>query len=207
MLPFSREVYFYLFGQFNEQYLGAQVLGGFISLIIVLTALGWTRLPIRALWAGLALLWAGCGGLWFFRVFGPVNFMAPIYGYLACTQAIALGAFAIFSRKPQMCGTISHLAAFLFLLALAYPLADLALGPGWPNLRWPALNIEPLLCLTLGLTLQTQARWRPLLTIIPLLFALVTGYTAWVLPLQFDWLVLIAVILAGHGSCRVLSAK
>lgn len=197
MLPFSREVYFYLFGQFNSEYLWLQVLGGIGTAVIVLACFGRLRVPARALLGGLALIWAASAWFWFFQTFAPINFLAPLYGYLAIAQALALGLWARLCPKAQLGARARLPAISLFLIAFSFPLVDLIYGPGWPNSRWPALNVEPLLCVTVGLVLQMSLPQRYWLALVPLLLAVVTTYTAWVLPLRFDWVVLPAILLAG----------
>lgn len=203
MLPFSREVYFYLFGQFNGQYIWVQALAGLVTLLIMAGTLGLIRTPPRALLAGLAGLWATCAWLWFFQVFAPINFLAPVYGYLALAQAIALFAVACLIKQPVSRPPSLLPSVILFLLSLSFPLVDLISGPGWPNLRWPALNVEPLLCLTMGVILQFTPRWRYSFAIIPLLLAVVTTFTAGVLPLRFDWIVLPSILAAGVVALKL----
>ena len=75
---------------------------------------------------------------------------------------------------------------------LAWPLADLS-GHGWPSLRVAGLAPDPTAAFTLGLLLLTRGRTPVHLAVIPLLWIVVAGATAWILAIPQD----LALPLAG----------
>ena len=86
---------------------------------------------------------------------------------------------------------------------VGYPLLDAALAETpWTQLQYVGVAPGPLMLLTLGMLLLVPSRPPLVLAIIPLLWALVTGYMAWGLGLPLEYL----PALLGIASFAVLVA-
>jgi len=184
MLPYSREVLYSLFGELNASFAALQSIGA----ALFLAALGSLALSKARLALGLpGLLWIACGICWYFNIFAPINFLAPVYGWIALIQGIAL--LAACTRSPQLrSGTalLSTYAALVLLLSLI----DLFAGPGWPLTRLPGLHPEPLILLTTATALSlSRRRFGGALILLPLLLAGVAGYEAYALDMPQNYLV------------------
>jgi len=192
MLPFSREVFFSLFEAFNERFAWAHAaaLLCFAAAALRIFA-GRPAAPARWALGALAAAWAGLAEFWYFGLFARVNFLAPIYGWLAIGQSAALLAAAWASREGGAAPSRAEgaVAWACLALAFAFPFADQAAGPGWPAVRFPGLHAEPLILLTAAAWLRLRPRFRFALCLVPLALAGVAGYAAWALRLPQDWAV------------------
>lgn len=203
MLPYSREVYFSLFGELNTRFTLFQVVALLLALCIACLLLRPRRSQRRLLLVLLGALWAGTGYFWFYQTFGEINFLASVYTALAAVQALGLaGAAALKRASEPVLGASRTPAAALLLLALAWPVIDLVSGPGWPLARLIGLHAVPLLLITYA----TLLCFRPVvalpLGIVPLLLSGVSAYEAYVLVLPRDWLPLLGSLFAASLLIR-----
>ncbi len=192
MLPYSREVYFSLFGELNTRYQGlpqgiALLLALLLAWLLVRPAACQRRFALVLL----AVLWSGSAYFWFSEILAGVHFLAPVYAAMAAAQAVALGIAAALpsSTKSLEAGRIRCLP--LVVPALAWPLLDLFSGTGWPMVRGVGLHALPLLLLTQGALLRPPLRAALGLALMPFLLAGVCAYDAYVLDLHQDWIPLI----------------
>jgi len=190
MLPFTAEILFSSFGQYNRALWPLPILAPALALALIVLALRPVRHGARAIAALLALAWLWVGVGYHFLHFAALDFAAPVYGALFVLQALLLAwtgvvrdrlTFGFGADLFGWCGLALALAA-----AVVWPLADGLLGHGWESLRIAGLAPGPTAVFTLGLLLLTAGRTPLHLALIPLLWTLVAGATAWVLAIPQD---------------------
>jgi hypothetical protein len=190
MLPFTAEILFSSFGQYNRALWPLPILAPALALAIVLLALRPVRHGARAIGALLALAWLWVGVGHQFLHLAALDFAAPVYGALFVLQGLLLAwtgvvrdrlAFGFRADLFGWCGLALALAA-----AVAWPLADGLLGHSWQSVRVAGLAPGPTAAFTLGVLLLTTSRAPLHLALIPLLWTLVAGATAWVLAIPQD---------------------
>jgi hypothetical protein len=174
MLPFTAEILFSSFEQYNRALWPLPVVAPALALAIVGLALRPVRHGDRAIGGLLALAWLWVGVGYHFLHLAAIDFAAPAYGALFVLQGLLLLwtavirddlAFRFTGDLFGWCGLALALAA-----VLAWPLADGLWGRGWPGLRVVGLAPGPTAIFTLGMLLG--AGRAPLhLAIIPLLWA------------------------------------
>jgi Family of unknown function (DUF6064) len=204
MLPFTADVLFSDFAQYNRALWPLPALAPALCLAAILLPLrpmpGVDR-TIAALLAA-AWLWVGIG--YHILQFASLNFVAPVYGALFVLEGLLLAwsgvlrndlAFRFRAEPLGWCGLVLAIAG-----TLAWPLAD-GLIWGWRSARLAGLAPGPTALLTLGLLLLNTHRTPVRLAIVPLLWTLVSGLTAWVLGVTQDLLMPVAGIA---GFCLIL---
>jgi hypothetical protein len=198
MLPYSAEVLYALYGQYNQAIWPIQIL----FLVLAGVSLAFTLHPWRQ--AGrvvgmilvLAWLWAAIGFHW--QHFSLINFSAGIYAALFAAQALLI-AWTWVARG----GTSFHLdrdvagavAVTVIICALVvYPALDWLAGYSWPQWRLFGVAPGPTMLFTLGIMLLAQPRAHPVLVVIPALGLVIEAWSAWVLGMPQD---LLPAVVAG----------
>jgi hypothetical protein len=196
MLPFTAETLFSSFEQYNRALWPLPILALALALAIIILALRPVQGGGRAIGALLAAAWVWIGVGYHYLHFAAIDFAAPLYGAFFVLEGVLFAwtgvvrgnvAFRFGADLFGWAGLALAIAA-----ALAWPLADLS-GHGWPSLRVAGLAPGPTAAFTLGLLLLTEGRTPLHLAVIPLLWTLVAGATAWVLAIPQD----LALPLAG----------
>ena len=206
MLPYTAEVLSTLFEQYNRAIWPAQIIGLAIGIALIALAFRPIRGGGRVIGLGLAAAWAWTGWVFHFRTLAPMDFSAPVYGAAFLLQAALLAwAFGIrnaasFRVRPDTAGwTGMGLVAFGLI---AYPLIAGFAGDGWTSARLFGVAPGPTAMVTLGLLLLTESRTPLHLTIVPLLWCLIGGVTAWFLGVAEDLLLPPAAIVALYVAVR-----
>jgi Family of unknown function (DUF6064) len=207
MLPFTAEILFSSFEQYNRALwplpIGAPVLG----LTLLALALRPVRHGDRAIGMLLALAWLWVGIGYEFLHFAALDFAAPAYGAFFILEGLLLGWSALIRNRLACrftgdlfgwCGLALALAA-----VLAWPLADALWSRGWQSMRVVGLAPGPTAVFTLGILLLSAGRAPLHLAIIPLLWTLIAGATAWILGIPHD----LALPVAGIGAVVLILWK
>ena len=207
MLPFTAEILFSSFEQYNRALWPLPILAPALAVAIVLLSLWPVRRGDRAIAALLALAWLWVGVGYFILHFAAIDFAAPGYGLLFALEGLLLlwtglvqGRLA-FGRAGDLfgwCGLVLALA-----VALAWPLADGLAGHGWQSVRVVGLAPGPTAVFTLGVLLLTPTRTPLHLAVIPLLWTLGAGATAWILSIPKD----LVLPVAGAGAFALILWK
>jgi hypothetical protein len=190
MLPFTADILFSSFEQYNHALWPLPILAWLLGLAIILLTLKPVPGSNRAIGAILAAAWLWIGIGYHLLHFATINFVAPLYGAFFVLQGLLLtwtGAVrgkVAFRFRTGLFGSVG-LALALAAMA-AWPLADWVLGPGWRSVRLVGLAPGPTTAFTLGLLLLTHGRTPLHLIVIPLLWTLVAGATAWVITIPQD---------------------
>jgi hypothetical protein len=200
MLPFTAEILFSSFEQYNRALWPLPILAPALALVVLALALRPVSGGDRASGAVLALAWVWVGAGYFILHFAAFDFVAPIYGAFFILQGLLLGWSTVVRNRLAFrctgdlfcwCGLALALAA-----TLAWPLADALLGPGWASVRVVGLAPGPTAAFTLGLLLLCAGRTPLHLAIIPLLWTLIAGAVASILSIPQD----LALPAAGIGA-------
>lgn len=203
MLPYSIDVLFAIFGQFNCETWPAPLIF-FALALVMLAALGRSGGGIslaRAISVCLAIIWAWVGIGFHYIYFAPFNFAASFYAVAFVLQAL-LFAWAAYKAQPRYRwrrDTFGWAGLILLVYALAlYPLVDVGLGHGWQNSRLFAMAPGPTALFTLGLLLLTAGRTPFYLLVVPVGWGMTGGVLAWLLGVPQD-AVLPVASLVGVG--------
>ena len=204
MLPFTSDVLFSSFETYNRALWPLPILAVAVALAMILLTLRPIRGGDRAIGALVALAWLWIGVGYHFLHFAAIDFAAPVYGAFFVLQGLLFGWSALIHRLAFRFGADLFGWAGLALTiaaALAWPLAD-SLGHGWQSARVAGLAPGPTAAFTLGLLL-TAGRAPLHLAIVPILWTLVAGATAWVLTIPQD----LALPVAGVGAFALILGK
>jgi hypothetical protein len=207
MLPFTAEILFSSFGQYNRALWPLWIVAPAIALALVLLTLRPVRHGDRAIGALLALGWLWVGVGYFILHFAAFDFAAPAYGVLFVLQALLLAwtgvvrgrlAFRFTGALFGWCGLSLALAA-----VLAWPLVDALTGHAWQSVRVAGLAPAPTAVFTLGMLLLSAGRTPVHLALVPLLWTLVAGARAWILTIPQD----LALPVVGVGAFALIVWK
>ncbi|SHF14571.1 hypothetical protein SAMN02745148_01915 [Modicisalibacter ilicicola DSM 19980] len=200
MLPYSTEVLFALFAEFNRTAWPVAVTFQVLALaaLILVAYRPGQRASARALSALLAAAWAWVGIAFHWWHFAPFNFAAPWYGVAFLGQAL-LFAWAVLRRELRYrwrSAGVGWIGQALLLYALVgYPLVDWLLGHDWQSLRLFAMAPGPTMLFTMGALLLVQGRTPYHLLVIPVLWGVVGGVLAWRSGLPQDAILPVASLL------------
>jgi hypothetical protein len=188
MLPFTAEILFSSFEQYNRALWPLPILAVALALAIVLLTLRPVRGGDRAIGALLAAAWVWIGVGYHFLHLDAIDFAAPLYGAFFVLEGLLFGWAAMlrglaFRFDADLFGWAG--LALALAATLVWPLADLP-GHGWQSLRLAGLAPGPTAVFTLGLLLLTEGRAPLHLALIPLLWTMVAGATAWLLAIPQD---------------------
>jgi hypothetical protein len=207
MLPFTAEILFSSFEQYNRALWPLQILALALALAIVLLTLRPVRHGDRAIGALVALAWIWVGARCHILHFAAIDFAAPVYGVLFVLQGLLLAwtgvvrgriAFRFGRDLFGWCGLALALAA-----TFAWPLAEGLAGHGWQSVRVVGLAPGPTAAFTLGMLLLMAGRTPLHLALIPLLWTLIAGAVALVLTIPQD----LALPVAGVGAFALILWK
>ncbi len=199
MLPFTVDVFFSVFEQYNRAIWPAQILAYGLGLAAVLLTLRPVPGGGRLILAVLATAWAWMGVVYHLQHFATINFVAPAFGVLFVIQALLFFWSAI--RGKVTCRFRGDpfgwtgLGFVVFAMAL-YPLIAWRAGHGWPSAPMFGVAPCPTTIFTLGLLLLTEGRTPLHLVVIPVLWSLIGGAMAWLLYVPENF----ALPLAGVGG-------
>jgi hypothetical protein len=214
MLPFTAEALFALVARYNQALWPAPPLVLALGLLALLPTLRPARAGCRPADAGdravaafLALAWLWVGVFHHGLRFAAINFAAPAYGALFVLEGLLLawsgvvrGGLAFRARGGPLGRAGFGLAAAALVLL---PLADGLSGRGWWAVRLVGLAPEPTAAFTLGMLLLARGRATLPLAVLPLLWTLVAGVTAWILAIPQD----LALPALGLGAFALLLAR
>ncbi|TDX30858.1 hypothetical protein DFO67_104117 [Modicisalibacter xianhensis] len=206
MLPYSPEILFAIYAQFNQAVWPAQLIFNalLLGLIFLIAKRSGSATAARIVNGFLALAWAWTGIGFHLAHFAPFNFAAPYYGALFLVQA-ALFAVAALKASPRyrlargLPGVIG--VGLLGYGLFGYPLVDAALGQTWQSLRYFPMAPGATLLVSLGGLLLATGRVTYLLFAVPVLWSLIAGVLAWWLGLVQD-----AVLPVAGLMCLALFA-
>jgi hypothetical protein len=200
MLPFTADILFSGFEQYNRALWPPPLLAWGLGLAAALSTLRPVRGADAATAALLAAAWLWTGIGYHLLHFATINFAAPIYGAAFVLEGLLLAWSGVLRRTLSFRFRADVFGWAGLALALAalilWPLADWLTGHGAGSLRIVGLAPTPTAAFTLGLLLLAQGRAPLHLAVIPLLWALVAGATAWILGIAQDLALPVAALAA-----------
>jgi hypothetical protein len=189
MLPFTRDQFFAVFGEYNTAVWPAQVGLYFLALVAAgMVALGWRSSRPWVLGV-LALLWLWAGIVYHLLFFTRINGAAWAFGLLFVLEGGLLAWYALSLRRIDLERPTrwqGWLGAALITYALVlYPLLGFAAGGGIRQL--PVLGVPcPTAIFTFGLFFCLAPRLPRVLLAVPLFWAAVGGSAAFLLAVPQD---------------------
>lgn len=202
MLPFTADILFSSFEQYNRSVWPLPLLACLLALAAIVLTLRPVYSGDRAVALILAAMWLWTGIHFHFLYFAQFDFAAPAYGAVFAVQGLLLvwtGAVRgslTFRLRPEVSGVVGLALAFIALAGL--PLADWLAGYAWQSVRLVGLAPGPTAVFTLGLLLLAEDRTPIHLAVVPLLWSFAAGATGWILGIAQD-LALPAAGLVGFG--------
>ena len=193
MLPFEASTWLAILGQYNTAIWPLHGIGALLALGAVGLVAPGSRAAGRVIGLLLGVLWIWTGVAFFGGSLAPFHFASEWLAGVFVAQGLML-VFALTlmgqARFGWPGGRAGAAAVVTIVYALVgYPLLDLALtGTPWTQLQYVGVAPGPVMLLTLGMLLLVPSRPPLVLAIIPLLWALVTGYMAWGLDLPLEYL-------------------
>ena len=200
MLPFDAEVLTSLYEQVNRAIWPGQFLALVLGLGVVVLAVRPVAQSARTIGWVLAAGWVWTGAVFHLTYFAPLNFAAPVFGWLFILQAALLG-WTMGVRGHEAGGhpidAFGWVGLGLALAALIVaPLAEGLFRAGWAAVQLPGLTPDPTAVFTLGVLLMLRGRAPLHLALLPALWLAVSVATAWMLEAP-DAMVLPVLGLAG----------
>ncbi|AKJ94481.1 hypothetical protein TVD_03450 [Thioalkalivibrio versutus] len=192
MLPFEASTWLAILGQYNTAIWPLHGIGALLALVAMGLVVPGSRAAGRVIGLLLGVLWIWTGVAFFGGSLAPFHFASEWLAGVFVAQGLML-VFALTLMGQARFGWPGGLAGggavLMIVYALVgYPLLDLALtGTPWTQLQYVGVAPGPVMLLTLGLLLLVPSRPPLVLAIIPLLWALVTGYMAWGLGLPLEY--------------------
>jgi hypothetical protein len=200
MLPFTADILFASFAQYNQALWPLPPVALLLGLAAVLLTVRPVRDGNRLIGGFLAAAWLWTGIGYHMLHLARLDFAAPLYGALFVLEGLLL-PWAVVRRRLGFsfhAGLFGWVGLALAMLAVAWPLVDRLSGLTWQAERVVGLAPAPTTVLTMALLLLAERRTPLHLAIIPLLWTLIAGATAWILWIPQD-LALPVVGLGGFG--------
>lgn len=133
----------------------------------------------------LSAAWAWTGAVFHWQHFAGINFLAPAYGWLFVGQALLLAWSGGLRGRiaPRLDGSVVGRAgvALIGYAIIGQPLLALVSGEGLVAAQVVGLAPDPTAVFTLGLMLLAGGRAPLHLAVVPVLWTLIAGATAWAL--------------------------
>ena len=210
-VPYSREAYFSLFGQYNDAIWPAQIAACLFFLLIPWAAAFPMHVTGRVIAAILGAAWLWNGIAFHLMFFSRLNWAAWIFACLFIVQALLF--FVTGTLRDRIAFRLRRDAAAwagLFFIAYAIVMYPLVAEPVWPQLPLAGVAPCPTALATFGALLLIEGRtpWR--LIAIPALWSLFEGTNALVLGIPQDYVLpaaaLISVLLVARKNRLSASA-
>jgi len=208
MLPYSAEVLYALYGQYNQAIWPIQILFLVLAGVCLALTLNPWRQAGRVVGAILVLAWSWAAIGFHWQHFSLINFSAGIYAALFAIQAVliawtwvARGGIS-FRLDRDASGAVA--VTMIICALVVYPALDWVSGYSWPQWRLLGVAPGPTMLFTLGIMLLAKPRAHPVLVAIPLVWLCIEAWSAWVLGMPQD---LLPLVMAGIALFLLLRPK
>jgi hypothetical protein len=205
MLPFTAETLFASLAQYNQDLWPLPPVALLLGLAMVLLTLRPVQHSDRMVGGLLAAAWLWIGIGYYLLHLARLDFAAPLYGMLFALEGALLLWITLRGRLAFRFrgGLVGWVGLALAMLALAWPLLDRLSGLSWQAERVVLLAPAPTVILTLALLLLVAGRTPLRFALVPLLWTLIAGATAWILWIPQD----LALPVVGLGAAGLLLWK
>lgn len=191
MLPYTAEVLYALYGQYNQAIAPIHILFLVLAGTVLALTLRRSRQSVRVVGLILVLAWLWVAIAFHWQHFSLINFSAGIYAGLFGVQAMLIAwnlvvrSGTAFHRLHDLAGVVA--VAVIICAVLLYPILDWLSGYSWPEWRLFGVAPGPTALFTLGVMLLAQCRARLIiLAAIPVLWVAIEAWSAWVLGMPQD---------------------
>jgi uncharacterized protein DUF6064 len=218
MLPFSREQFESVFGDYNVAVWPVQWLACLLGAAIMLMLLRPSRGRDRGVGAGLAVMWAWTGFAYHGLFFSTINKAALVFGVLFVVQGAMLFHAGVlrgqlrFGRVPRGRAWLGW--SLLIYASVGYPVVGLWTGHRYPEMPMFGITPCPVTLFTVGCLLLASVPVPRRLVAIPFVWSLIGGSAAFLLDMPQDWplllsalAILAAAIEQQAGWGRLISRK
>ena len=196
MIPFDAETLLRLHAHYNAAIWPGQIAAFALGLIAIWLVLKPSRNSARLVAAILAVFWLWTGIVFHIRFFAAINWTAWAYGALFVLQGLLLSWSGVLRGNMKFrvaAHTIDRIGlGFALFAATLYPMVGWSLGREWTEAAAFGVTPGPLTLFTLGILILGTPRSRPGLFVVPVVWCLIAGTTAWALNMRADLLLLIA---------------
>ena len=205
MTPYDRETWFNLLADYNLAVWPAYGLAFFLTLILLLalfklgtqtSASIWARLPLSIL----AASWIWTGAIFHMQYFSQLNWAASWFGLGFIIQGFML-LIAAFSLKPiwvSLTTPRGRLVLSLLVLGLViYPLSGFFDNRRFAQLEWLPLLPTPVTLITFATLMGLKTKWRHVLILIPIVWAIISAAFAATLGLLEVYFLAIVILMWG----------
>ena len=207
MLAYTTEVFFSVFAQYNAAIWPAQVIAYALGALVVLLSLRPRRGSDRIIATCLAASWLWTGVVYHMMYLATIEGAAWAFGAAFAMQGMLFAWTGAARRRlrfrfsPDLYGW-AGLGLVIFSMAVTPLIGSLA-GHGWPRAPMFGVAPSPTTLFTLGMLLLMEGRVPLHLTVIPVLWCLIGGTTAWLLNVPED----LALPLAGVSATALVLWK
>jgi hypothetical protein len=209
-LLFSPRVYWRMFELHNAAFWPLHFATLAAGLAIILLVL-WP-LPRRGLWVALILaaFWAFVGWTFLWSRYAAINwaivYVAPAFGVQALLLAIAAARGGLAMDRRDIGAWLGVLLMAIGIVA--YPLLPPLFERPWRSAEVFGIAPDPTAIATLGALLMASGRLAPLLSVVPLLWLLLSGLTLRTMGDPQAWLPLLTAgtAVVALALCRLIPA-
>lgn len=187
-LPFTREQFFHVFGQYNQAVWPMQWFLLAVAVLLLVLVLARRDAPAKAVYWPLALLWFWMAVAYHWLFFRAINPAAPIFGLMFLLQGglfVVAGwgnARLVFRRRGWRFGWGLALVGYALVI---YPLLNRLLDQNWPQTVTFGLPC-PTTIFTLGLLAMLEEPGFRRLIVVPLLWCFVGSSAAFMVGVPQD---------------------
>lgn len=186
-LPYSAEALSVFISNYNRTIWPAQTIAIFLTLVVLFCFFRPFRLSSRLIGLVLALFWFWTGYVFYIQAFSTINFLAPAYGAIFLAQSAFVLYFSFIYDKIEFFfrkNGVGRAGLFFVVLALVvYPSAMSHYEGQWESYRLVGVTPLATTLFTMGLMFSAKSRSSIKLcaSVIPVLYILSSGVTAWFL--------------------------
>lgn len=204
MLPYTAEILFALFDDYNSAVRPVPALAVFFAASVIMLVIRARQDRTRLVTGILACGWLWTGAIYHLGYFADINFAAPVYGAAFILQGALMAWTGVFRR-----GLILHFdkgaigwagIRIAVISAVILPLIDWLSGVGWSGVRLVLIAPGVTAGFTLGILMMSKGPIPLHLAAIPILWVVVEGVHAWTLNIPQDYLLPVMGLIA-LGAC------
>jgi len=202
MIPFSPEVFFALFEEYNLAIWPAQLVAYGLGLLALALVFKPSVSGSAIIGAILAVFWLWNGVVYHWMFFAPINFAAPVFAALFVLEALLLiWRFVIrrdlmFEFRRDFAGS-AGVTLMIFALTV-YPLLGLASGHGWPQSASFGVAPSPTVIFSFGAFILARPHMPVFALVVPFIWVLIGGSAIWLIGIPED------VLLPAAGLVTLL---
>lgn len=217
MLPFTREQFVVVFGDYNAGIWPVQILAYVLGITVVALLLRRSRAGDRLIGGALAAMWLWTGLVYHWLYFTSINSAPWLFGALFVLQGLVF-LYAVVLRGTLRFGSSAGATswvgwAFVVYAAVVYPLLGLWAGHHYREMPMFGVTPCPVTIFTFGLLLLTTTAVPRWMLAVPLVWSLIGGSAAFLLGIPQDWLLLFSgvatwtlLVLRDRGRQRLVAA-